>query len=232
LTEISELRFPGVYRLTDGNRASIATKSFHPGSSVYGEKLIDVDGTEYRLWATRRSKLAAAIQNGLNEMPIQPGSRVLYLGAASGTTVSHVSDIVGPQGVVNAVEFSPRIARDLFQLATVRRNIIPIIDDARHPSRYRPLVSGPVDVVYQDVAQTNQAKILYDNLSTFCSFGAWGMIAIKARSIDSASDVNTIYRREVALLEEMGLQVVEQVNLEPLEKDHLFVVVRVTEELQ
>jgi fibrillarin-like pre-rRNA processing protein len=231
MTAVSELKFPGVYRVTDENKSSIATKSLHPGTSVYGERLVDVDGEEYRLWSTRRSKLAAAIQNGLNEMPIQPGSRVLYLGAASGTTVSHVSDIVEQYGIVNAVEFSPRISRDLFRLATKRTNIIPIIEDARHPSRYKPVVSGPIDVVYQDVAQADQAKILYDNLSTFCSFGAWGMIAIKARSIDSAKNVDTIYQREVALLYEMGLEVVEQVNLEPLEKDHLFVVVRVTEEL-
>ncbi|MCK5263970.1 MAG: fibrillarin-like rRNA/tRNA 2'-O-methyltransferase, partial [Candidatus Thorarchaeota archaeon] len=164
-------------------------------------------------------------------MPIQPGSKVLYLGAASGTTVSHCSDIVGPNGVIYAVEFSQRTVRDLVQLAAVRPNIIPILDDARHPTRYAPLVSGTIEVVYQDVAQPNQASILYENLKTFCSFGAWGMLAIKARSIDSISSLEEVYSREIAELDNKGLEIVENINLEPLEKDHRFVVCRVTEDM-
>ena len=164
-------------------------------------------------------------------MPIQPGSKVLYLGAASGTTVSHCSDIVGPNGVIYAVEFSQRTVRDLVQLAAVRPNILPILDDARHPTRYAPLVSGTIEVVYQDVAQPNQASILYENLKTFCSFGAWGMLAIKARSIDSTSSLDEVYSREIAELDSKGLEIVENINLEPLEKDHRFVVCRVTEDM-
>jgi fibrillarin-like pre-rRNA processing protein len=202
------------------------------GQSVYGEKLVTIDEQEFRLWASRRSKLAAALQNGLKEMPIQPGSRVLYLGAASGTTVSHISDIIGPEGAVYAVEFSPRVSRDLFNLATTRKNIYPIVEDARHPSRYNPLVSGPIDIVYQDVAQSNQSVIFHDNLRTFCNFGAWGMIAIKARSIDSSKDVHSIYKEEIAYLDEKGFEIVERVDLDPLEKDHTFLVVRVTEEIR
>ena len=51
---------------------------------------------EYRVWNPFRSKLAAAILGGVDKIHIKPGSKVLYLGAASGTTVSHVADIVGP----------------------------------------------------------------------------------------------------------------------------------------
>jgi len=164
-------------------------------------------------------------------MPIQPGSKVLYLGAASGTTVSHCSDIVGPSGLVYGIEFSQRTVRDLVQLAVTRPNILPILDDARHPTRYAPLVSGSIEVVYQDVAQPDQASILYENLKTFCSFGAWGMLAIKARSIDSTGSLDEIYSKEIALLDNKGLEIVENINLEPLEKDHRFIVCRVTEEM-
>ena len=45
---------------------------------------------------------------GVDNIHIKPAAKVLYLGAASGTSVSHVSDIVGPQGAVYAVEFSHR----------------------------------------------------------------------------------------------------------------------------
>jgi fibrillarin-like pre-rRNA processing protein len=109
--------------------------------------------------------------------------------------------------------------------------VIPIIEDARHPTRYAPLVSGPIDVIYQDVAQPNQAGILYENLKTFCSFGAWGMLAIKARSIDSAISPDKIYNKEIAELDRRGLDIVENIDLEPLERDHRFVVCRVTEDV-
>ena len=231
MTSIESHKFAGVYTVRDEDQSSIATKSIAPGRSVYGEKLITQERDEYRLWSPRRSKLSAAIKLGLSEMPIQPGSKVLYLGAASGTTVSHCSDIVGEEGVVYAVEFSQRTVRDLIQLATVRKNIVPILDDARHPSRYAPLVSGTIEVVYQDVAQPNQASILYENLKTFCSFGAWGMIAIKARSIDSTSSLDEVYSREIAELHNRGLEIIENIDLNPLEKDHRFIVCRVTEDM-
>lgn len=231
MTKVEPYKFSGVYTITDREQKSISTKSLVPGTSVYGEKLVKEGEDEFRLWSPRRSKLSAAIKQGLIEMPIQPGSKVLYLGAASGTTVSHCSDIVGPKGVIYAVEFSQRTVRDLVQLAAVRPNIIPILDDARHPTRYAPLVSGTIEVVYQDVAQPNQASILYENLKTFCSFGAWGMLAIKARSIDSTSSLEEVYSREIAELDNKGLEIVENINLEPLEKDHRFVVCRVTEDM-
>ena len=224
-------KFAGVYTSIDGEYTSLSTKSLVPGVSVYGEKLVNVGQEEFRIWSPRRSKLAAAIKKGLAEMPIQPGSKVLYLGAASGTTVSHCSDIVGKDGVIYAVEFAHRSARDLVQLAASRTNVVPIIEDARHPTRYAPLVSGPIDVIYQDVAQPNQASILCENLKTFCSFGAWGMLAIKARSIDSATSLDKIYNKEIAELDRRGLDVVENIDLEPLERDHRFVVCRVTEDV-
>ena len=231
MVSVTPHKFPGVYTIKDKDRTSLCTESLTPGISVYGEKLIDHAEKEYRIWSTRRSKLAAAIKNGLSEMPIQLGSKILYLGAASGTTVSHCSDILGNNGAVYAVEFSERTARELIHLAASRSNIVPIVEDARHPTRYASVVAGPIEVVYQDVAQPNQATILYENLKTFCSFGAWGMLAIKARSIDSASDLDEIYSRELSTLDSLGLQIVDNIDLSPLEKDHRFIVCRVTEEL-
>ncbi|MHA1905931.1 MAG: fibrillarin-like rRNA/tRNA 2'-O-methyltransferase [Candidatus Thorarchaeota archaeon] len=230
MTDILNHKFPGVFNVRDNERTSLSTKSLVPRQSVYGEKIVKKDSEEYRLWATRRSKLAAAIKKGLREMPIQPGSRVLYLGASSGTTVSHVSDIVGENGIVFAVEFSVQVARKLIRLAETRTNIVPIIGDARHPARYAPLVGGSVDIVYQDVAQPNQAGILLENLSAFCSLGGYGMIAIKARSIDSTSGTDEVYNKEIAQLAAGGAEVIDNVNLDPLEKDHRFIVVRLAEE--
>ncbi|MDH4212502.1 MAG: fibrillarin-like rRNA/tRNA 2'-O-methyltransferase [Candidatus Odinarchaeota archaeon] len=231
MATVNPHKFAGVYTSIDGEHSSLSTKSLIPGISVYGEKLVKVGLEEYRIWSPRRSKLAAAIRKGLTEMPIQPGSKVLYLGAASGTTVSHCSDIVGQDGVIYAVEFAHRSARDLVQLAAARSNVIPIIEDARHPTRYAPLVSGTIEVIYQDVAQPNQADILIENLKTFCSFGAWGMIAIKARSIDSTTSLDKVYNKEISELVNRGVEIVDNIDLEPLEKDHRFIVCRVTEDM-
>lgn len=110
-----------------------------------------------QIWNPFRSKLAAGILGGLETIYMKPGSKVLYLGAASGTSVSHVADIVGPTGSVYAVEFSHRSGRDLINMATRRTNVIPIVEDARKPMAYRMLLPM-VDVIFADVAQPDQAR--------------------------------------------------------------------------
>jgi len=143
---LEQHRHAGVF-VAKGKEDALVTKNLDVGNSVYGEKRIAVetetDGkVEYRVWNPFRSKLAAAIVGGVENIWIGPGSKLLYLGAASGTTVSHCSDVVGPEGLVYAVEFSHRSGRDLINVAKRRRNIIPIIEDARHPLKYRMLRHG------------------------------------------------------------------------------------------
>ncbi|NWX45243.1 FBRL methyltransferase, partial [Steatornis caripensis] len=133
---------------------------------------------EYRAWNPFRSKLAAAILGGIDQIHIRPGTKVLYLGAASGTTVSHVSDIVGPEGLVYAVEFSHRSGRDLINVAKKRTNVIPVIEDARHPHKYRMLI-GMVDVIFADVAQPDQTRIVALNAHNFLRNGGHFVISIK-----------------------------------------------------
>jgi fibrillarin-like pre-rRNA processing protein len=229
MTEIEQHKYPEVYVAKSKERTTLCMRSLVEHKPVYGEKILKENDGEDRLWSARRSNLSAALTKGLREMPILPGSRVLYLGAASGTTVSHVSDIVGHEGMVYAVEFSPRVARKLVQVASLRPNIVPIVADARHPAEYSHMVGGAIDIVYQDVAQTQQASILVDNLRTFGSFGSWGLIAIKARSIDSTAPLDEIYQKEISLMTERGLEVVENIDLAPLEKDHRFLVTRMAE---
>jgi rRNA 2'-O-methyltransferase fibrillarin len=148
----------GVF-IARGKEDVLVTRNINPGESVYSEKRISVESpdltkTEYRVWNPFRSKLAAGILGGIDNVFIQPGAKVLYLGAASGTSVSHVSDIVGESGVVYAVEFSHRSGRDLVNMAKKRINVIPIVEDARHPQKYRMLI-GMVDAIFADVAQVS-----------------------------------------------------------------------------
>lgn len=218
-------RFRGVYWVIfeDGTR-KLATRNLAPGRSVYGEKLIKVEGVEYRLWDPYRSKLAASILKGLEIVPIGPGDKVLYLGAASGTTASHVSDIVGPEGHVFCVEFAPRVIQDLVNnVCAYRPNMSPILADARLPYLYAHVVSE-VDAIYCDIAQPEQAKVLSDNADLFLKDDGWIMLAIKARSIDVTKKPSELYRREMDVLEARGFDIRDKVHLEPFDKDHAMVV--------
>lgn len=194
-------RLPGVF-VARGAQDSLVTKNMVPGESVYNEKRISVEvnseKVEYRVWNPYRSKIAAAVVGGISETAVVPGSRVLYLGAASGTTVSHVSDIIGPTGVVYAVEFSHRVGRDLVNMAKKRTNIIPIIHDARKPHDYRFLV-GMVDVVFADVAQPDQARIISENAHLYLKNGGKFLISLKANCIDSTNAPEVVFANEVFL---------------------------------
>lgn len=177
---------------------------------------------EYRVWNPFRSKLGAAILGGIGDIHITPGCKVLYLGAASGTTVSHVSDMIGPEGCVFAVEFSQRSGRDLLGVAQKRSNIIPIIDDARHPTKYRSMMST-VDVIFSDVAQPDQARIVALNAAHYLKIGGHIVMSIKANCVDSTAPPEQVFASEVKKLQQDQIKPLEQISLEPYERDHAVV---------
>jgi rRNA 2'-O-methyltransferase fibrillarin len=219
-------RHEGVF-IAKGKDDALVTLNLIPGESVYGEKRITVEEEggkkEYRVWNPFRSKIAAAILGGVENIWIKPGSKVLYLGAASGTTVSHVSDIIGPTGIVYAVEFSQRSGRDLINVAKKRTNIVPIIEDARHPNRYRMLV-GMVDVLFADVAQPDQARIFALNAHQFLKNDGFFVISIKANCIDSTASPEAVFDREIRQLQQENFKPLEKITLEPYERDHAMVI--------
>jgi len=219
-------RFPAVYQVTlEDGAQRLATKNLTPGRKVYGERLIRFKGVEYRLWDAYRSKLAAAILKNLETVPVKPKHKVLYLGAASGTTASHVSDIVGEKGHVYCVEFAARAMRELVNnVCAYRVNMSPILEDARFPEKYTLFVSGKVDCIYCDVAQPEQAKILADNADVFLKNSGWIMLAVKAQSIDVTKEPSEVYRMEVKVLENRGFRIEEVVHLEPYDKAHAMIV--------
>lgn len=196
------------------------TLSLDPGRKVYGERLIRISGNEYREWIPNRSKLSAYLSLGGSFFPFRKDSTVLYLGAASGTTASHISDLV-PDGKVYCVEFSPRTFRDLVGVCGTRKNMIPILGDATRPEEYRFIVDGGVDVVYQDVAQKGQADILAANMECFSA--RYGMVAVKARSEDVTAPPDRIFGRACERLGERGLRVADVLPLERYEKAHAMI---------
>merc|ERR1712127_27767 len=221
-------RFEGVFVLR-GKDDAIVTKNLNPGESVYNEKRVSVENkddagtkTEYRVWNPFRSKICAAIVRGIGNIYMKTGAKVLYIGAASGTTVSHVADLVGPTGCVYAVEFSKRSGRDLVNMAKKRTNVIPIIEDARHPQKYRMLMPM-VDVIFADVAQPDQARLLGLNASMFVKNRGHFMISIKASCIDSTKPPEVVFAAEIEALKKEKFRPVERISLEPYERDHIVV---------
>ncbi|MEM0042697.1 MAG: fibrillarin-like rRNA/tRNA 2'-O-methyltransferase [Thermofilaceae archaeon] len=210
----------------DGS-SKLATVNLAPGVRVYGEQLVKIGGREFRVWNPYRSKLAGAILKGIKLVPIRAGTKVLYLGTAAGTTPSHVSDIIGEEGILYGVEFAPRVMREFIErVAAYRRNVIPILADARFPHKYASIVTEMVDVIYADIAQPFQSKIVADNAEYFLKPGGYVIQAIKAMSIDVTKEPSETYKREINHLEERGFEIVDVVHLEPYDIAHAFVVAR------
>lgn len=221
-------QFLGIYLVTLENRIQrLATENLTPGRDVYGERLIKHKDAEYRIWDPFRSKLAAAILRDLKRVPIRPADKVLYLGAASGTTASHVSDIIARKGHVYCVEFSPRTMRELVNnVCAFRPNMSPILEDARLPEKYAIFVSGKIDVIYCDIAQPEQAKVLADNADSFLKENGWMMLAVKAQSIDVTKEPSEVFKNELKVLESRDFRIEELIHLEPYDKAHAMILAR------
>jgi fibrillarin-like pre-rRNA processing protein len=201
------------------------TVNRNPTVKVYGERLRVRQNIEYRQWNPWRSKLAALAQCDPKTAWLAESEDVLYLGASSGTTVSHVSDLLKDDARVFAIEFSPRSTRDLLWNMEPRENVIPILDDAGHPERYGPYMDRFVGSLVQDVAQRHQVDIFLRNFQ-FVKKGGHGFLFIKARSIDVANSLSVIYDKVRAQLKQAGCNIVQEVDLEPYEREHRAFVIR------
>ena len=202
---------------------SFATLNADKGRRVYGERLIKKGEKEYRIWDPHRSKLCGAMKKGVKTFPFKEGSKILYLGASTGTTVSHLSDIIGSEGELYAVEIAPQCMKTLLALSDRRTNIIPIHADARHPEEYSDV--GKVEIIYMDVAQPDQDEILIKNAKEFLQSNGIAFFCVKSQSIDVTKEPQVIFDQVIKKLEP-HFEVLEKIKLEPFDKDHLFLVLK------
>jgi fibrillarin-like pre-rRNA processing protein len=205
----------GVYR--DGR--DLYTVNRTPGTKVYGETLSTADGVEYRAWDPFRSKLAALLLKGAPSDVLGRATTVLYLGAAHGTTVSHLSDVF-PRAMIFAIEKSPTSFAPLLALAHRRPGLVPILADAQLPERYQADV-GPVDLLYQDVAQRNQAGIFVENARACLAPGGRGLLMLKVRSVTQQRPTATVVREARQALSAAGLRVTYEAPLAPFAREHV-----------
>jgi fibrillarin-like pre-rRNA processing protein len=210
-----------------GKTSRILTRNLTPGKTFFeNERLFYDDGVEYRELDPRHSKLGAAIARGCQQYGIKEGGAVLYLGASHGYTPSFVSDMVGEQGVVYCVDIAPRVVRDLVFVCDVRTNMIPVLADASRPGLFAWRITM-VDAVFQDVAQRDQVSIFMRNCTAFLRPGGFGMLAVKARSIDVLKNPADIFKDIKKQLDNTpGFVIVDYRELGPFERDHAFFVVK------
>ncbi|MFH1445433.1 MAG: fibrillarin-like rRNA/tRNA 2'-O-methyltransferase [Nanoarchaeota archaeon] len=192
------------------------TEEFYKKHSEKGE-------IEYREWDPTKSKAAAGIMKGVKNFNLKKNDKILYLGIASGSTASFFSDIIENNGVIYGVEISERCVRDLNTVAEKRGNIVPVLADARKPQDYSWI--EPIDLVFQDVAANDQSEILIRNCQRFLKKDGTAMIAIKSRSIDVTKPPREIYKQETKKLEQV-FKILDKVELDPYEKDHLFLILK------
>ena len=202
----------GVQRRSIDGETGVATR----GEPVYGEP---TDGG-WRRWDPHRSKLGAMLASGV-DTGLESGDTVLYLGAASGTTVSHVADFAGP---TYAVEFSPRPVRDLLDVCESRSNLFPLLKDARRPATYAGIVEAEVDVLVQDVATRGQADVALRNRRFLADDGRL-LLALKARSEDVTREPAAVFEDAIETLD-AEYEILDTERLEPYHDDHLGVVAR------
>ena len=213
---------PNILPVQIGNKTRLTSKNLAPSIQVYGERLITISDMEYRLWLPQRSKLSAMIEKDML-IPIKKNSKILYLGAASGTTASHISDII-EEGRLFAVDISPRAMQQLINLSKMRNNMVPILADATRPISYKAVVES-VDIIYQDVAHPDQAKIALANAKEFLKDDGFLIMQIKARSIDSTLSPSQVYKMQLKKLEDEFTILGKQI-LKPFHKDHLALIAK------
>ncbi len=217
---------PGLAWLDLKGQTRLGTQNLVSGSRVYGERIVFLSGREYRIWDPYRSKLAAGILKGLKIVPFEEGTAVLYLGVSTGTTASHISDMIGKTGVLFGVEMAPRVGREFIENVAVKRNnVVPIIADARRPELYTAVFRN-VDVTYCDIAQPHQTRIAMGNCERFLKKNGYLMLVVKARSIDSVKAPKMVFREEAKKLDAGGFNIIQKVELEPYDRDHALILAK------
>jgi len=180
------------------------------GKSIYGENVSARGGRYIREWNPKRSKLAAALIKGFDHLHFSSDTNVLYLGASSGTTVSHVADIC-TDGKIYAIEKAIEPFSKLLFLAEQRTNIYPILEDANSPEKYKFFVDR-VDVIYQDISQRNQVQIFNENARLFKT-AEEAILILKVNAISSKGHERDILGANAKMI--VDFSIVDVIDLRP-----------------
>ncbi|MEI8364488.1 MAG: fibrillarin-like rRNA/tRNA 2'-O-methyltransferase [archaeon] len=180
---------------------------------------IDLNSSEKRIWDPSHSKVAAGIKKGIKEFPINENSKVLYLGAAEGYTISFISDIAS-NGIVIGADISAHSMQKLYLLSLERANLIPLLGDCNKPETYVESLAGEkFDLIIQDIAQKNQVEILVKNSDLFLKEKGYVLLSLKLSALTQKKDSNL--REDQLELFRKHFNLIDQKKLDPFEKKHM-----------
>ncbi len=216
-------RFPNLFKEQKGRYTSYLIKTTS-AKSYFDERIIKTPKGMFREVDPSRSKLFASIAKGISQLGLKPGITMLYLGSSHGYTVSFLSELL-PDGKIFALDFAPRVMRDMVFIAEDKKNIAPIFADAFNTDSFKQFVTEKVDVVFMDIAQRNQVEIFLKNCKEFLKDYGFGILALKARSVDVTRKPKEVFK-EVRRDIEKVYPVVDYKELAPFEKDHALFVIK------
>jgi len=165
------------------------------------------------VWNPYHSKLSAYLMAGGKNWPFKKNSKILYLGSAEGNTIRYLSEICLINNIT-AVEISAVAMAELLVLAKKKENIIPCLNDAHFPEKYRIQANNP-EIIYQDIAQNDQVDIFIRNCNYFkpkCAF-----LMLKTQSISGKN--KTIFENTEKELNKI-FKNVEIININKWAKGH------------
>ncbi|MCI4334522.1 MAG: fibrillarin-like rRNA/tRNA 2'-O-methyltransferase [Thermoplasmata archaeon] len=220
MSGIERTRWPGILR----SGTELFTVNLRPGRAVYGETLRPEGTEELRTWDPWRSKLAAYLLHPSASFDLSGVRRLLYLGAAHGTTASHLSDLL-PAAQLFLVEKSPSAFGQLLALSRERENLLPLLADAQMPERYRAELA-PVEWLYQDIAQRDQTRIFAENAAAALAPGGRGLLMLKVRSVTQRRSPRELIQEARSELARAGLSPRPAVDLAPYSRDHAAIAVQ------
>ena len=164
-------------------------------------------------WNPYHSKLSAYLAAGGQNWPFGNNSKVLYLGSAEGNTISYLCEIC-KTNTITAVDISAIAMAELLVLAKNKENIIPCLNDAHFPERYRIQANNP-EIIYQDIAQNDQVDIFIRNCKYFKP--KYAFLMLKTQSI--AGKNKDIFKDTEKKLKNI-FEKVETVNINKWAKGH------------
>jgi len=182
-------------------------------------KTIDLNTNEKRIWDPNHSKVAAGIKKGIKDFPINENSKVLYLGAAEGYTISFISDIVS-SGMVIGADISAHSMQKLYLLSLERNNLIPLLCDCNKPETYQEILGKDrFDLIIQDIAQKNQVEILIKNSELFLKEKGYVILSLKLSALTQKKNSNI--KEDQLELFRKHFNLIDQKKLDPFEKKHM-----------
>ena len=179
-----------IFQIQIGNEEQLATKNMVKGTKTRKEKIVIVNNEEFLEWNPYKSKLAAAIRNGLQILPIIKNSKVVCINLLEESTILHISNIVGSNGSVFVIDINKNKKSFLNKLVNTHKNIIPIYDTVDELS-FSSSITGKVDALYVDIPESEQIETIVEKYGSLLKNEGFLMLIAK-------KDDNAIIENDIA----------------------------------